>query len=42
MFTKEEVKAILDNFSVAGKFVDFYPIDDGHITDTFTVVYDVG
>ncbi len=41
MFTKEEIKALLDNFSVAGKFVDFCPIDDGHINDTFTVVYDV-
>lgn len=41
MFTNEEVKAILNNFSVAGKLVNFYPIDDGHINDTLTVVYNV-
>lgn len=41
MYTKEEVKAILDNFSVAGTFVDFCPIDDGHINDTLTVIYEV-
>lgn len=41
MFTKEEIKSILDNFSVAGKFISFYPIDDGHINDTLTVVYNV-
>lgn len=42
MFTNEEIRSILDNFSIAGEFVDFYPIDDGHINDTFTVVYKVG
>lgn len=42
MFTKEEVKAILDNFAIAGTFSGFYPIDDGHINDTFTVVYNIG
>ncbi len=41
MFTYNEVKAILDNFAVAGRFVEFYPIKDGHINDTLTVVYDV-
>ena len=42
MFTKEEIKAILDNFAIAGTFSGFYPIDDGHINDTFTVVYNIG
>ncbi len=41
MFTNEEVKSILDNFAIAGKFINFYPIDDGHINDTLTVVYNV-
>lgn len=41
MYTRQEVKDILDNFSVAGTFVDFRPIDDGHINDTLTVVYNV-
>ena len=41
MFTKEEIKGILDNFEITGQFVDFYPIDDGHINDTLTVVYNV-
>ncbi len=41
MFTNDEIKAILDNFSVAGRFVEFYPISDGHINDTLTVVFDV-
>lgn len=41
MFTNEEIRQILENFSVAGKFVEFYPIDDGHINDTLTVVYNV-
>lgn len=41
MFTNEEIRSILENFSVAGKFIDFYPIDDGHINDTLTVVYNV-
>ncbi|MBQ9946742.1 MAG: phosphotransferase [Clostridia bacterium] len=42
MFTKEEIKSILDNFAIAGTFSGFYPIDDGHINDTFTVVYNIG
>lgn len=41
MFTKEEIKGILDNFEITGQFIDFYPIDDGHINDTLTVVYNV-
>lgn len=41
MFTNEEIKSILENFAIAGKFVEFYPIDDGHINDTLTVVYNV-
>lgn len=41
MFTYNEIKKILDNFSIAGKFVDFYPVDDGHINDTLVVVYDI-
>lgn len=41
MFTNEEIKSILDNFSIAGKFMGFSPIDDGHINDTLTVIYDV-
>lgn len=41
MFAYKEIKELLDNFSIAGKFVDFYPIDDGHINDTLIAVYDV-
>ncbi len=41
MFTNDEIRAILDNFAVAGNFVEFYPIDDGHINDTLTVIFDV-
>jgi len=41
MFTNEEIKSILDNFAIAGEFIEFYPIDDGHINDTLTVVYNV-
>ncbi|MBQ6898353.1 MAG: phosphotransferase [Clostridia bacterium] len=41
MFTYDEIKVILDNFAIAGKFISFGPIDDGHINDTFRVVYDI-
>ncbi|MBR3767193.1 MAG: phosphotransferase [Clostridia bacterium] len=41
MFTNEEIKSILDNFAIAGNFVSFAPINDGHINDTLCVVYDV-
>ena len=41
MFTCDEIKSILDNFAIAGNFISYGPIDDGHINDTFRVVYDV-
>ena len=41
MYSYDEIKSILDNFSIAGKFISFAPVDDGHINDTFRVVYDV-
>lgn len=41
MFTYDEIKKILDNFSSAGKFTDFEVINEGHINNTLRVIYDV-
>lgn len=40
-YTQKEIFEILYNFSLAGKFVSYAPIDDGHINDTFKVTYEV-
>ena len=42
MFTYERIHEILSNFSTAGQFVGFVPIDEGHINNTFKVEYKVG
>jgi len=42
MFTNEELKEILDRFAIAGKFVDFRMIVNGHINNTIEVIYNVG
>lgn len=42
MFTFDEIKEILDNFSTAGTFIDFKAIDEGHINNTLRVEYKVG
>lgn len=41
MYTQKDLTDILDNFSLAGKFVSCAPIDDGHINDTFKVTYEI-
>lgn len=41
MYTQSYIAEILENFSLAGKFVSFAPIDDGHINDTFKITYSV-
>ncbi len=41
MYTQKELHDILDNFSLAGKFISCNPIDDGHINDTFKVTYEI-
>ena len=42
MFTFDEIKTILDNFSTAGRFTGFSAIDEGHINNTLRVEYTVG
>lgn len=42
MYTQKEITDILFNFSIAGKFISYAPLDDGHINDTFKVTYNVG
>lgn len=42
MFTREEIKKILDNFAIAGSFKDFCCIDTGHINNTLRVEFEVG
>lgn len=42
MYTQKEITDILFNFSIAGKFISYAPLDDGHINDTFKVTYSVG
>lgn len=42
MFSFDEIKAILENFSTAGTFVGFSAIDEGHINNTLRVEYKVG
>lgn len=42
MYTQKEITDILFNFSIAGKFISYARLDDGHINDTFKVTYSVG
>ena len=39
MFTQEQLKAIIDHFTISGEFVRCVPISDGHINTTFQAVF---
>ena len=41
MFDRNELKDILDSFAIAGTFVDYRMIVNGHINNTVEVIYDV-
>lgn len=42
MYDTEELIKIIENFSIAGKFVSCSAIDDGHINSTYRVEFEIG
>ena len=42
MYSTDELKKIIENFSIAGKFISCDAIDDGHINSTYRVEYAIG
>ncbi|HOD02759.1 MAG: N-acetylhexosamine 1-kinase [Firmicutes bacterium ADurb.Bin300] len=37
---KEEIKSIIVNFPFEGEFIDYYPVNNGHINDTFVIEFE--
>lgn len=37
---KENIKSIISNFPFEGEFIGFYPVDSGHINDTFIIEFE--